>query len=135
MELRPRGAQQLREVSHALDVLQSTKVSHVPYSPVFALFAEQPPGGRPGVWRRAGLSGSGSVPRLSLLYPHVCLFSSADPLSRQERRPRNLIISVVFIFVLWHSPGQKWFWERERPGARRALSTASHPEACQVPQH
>src|SRR5262249_53705941 len=89
IELCPRSAQQLREVREALDVLQATEVSRVPDRPVLALFPEQPLGGRPGVWCRAGAASSDSVLRLSLLYPHNDLFSFADPLSRQNARPRK----------------------------------------------
>src|SRR5215813_10176183 len=89
-----------------LSFLQATEVSRVPDRPVFALFAEQPPpGGRPGVWHRAGSDGSDRFPRLSVLSHHEGLSSFAATLSRQKGRPRSLII-VILGFVLRHAPGQ-----------------------------
>src|SRR5262249_38654153 len=71
------------------------EVARIPYSPVFALFAEQSPGGRPGVWHRAGTGSSDSFPRLRLLYPHDYLLSSAFTLSRQEKGDREASSSVL----------------------------------------
>src|SRR5262249_38307059 len=100
-----------------LAVLQSKELSRIPYRPVFALFAEQPPGRRPEVWRRADIGSSASVPRLILLYPHDGLSSFAETRSRQKGRPCSLILGVI----------------RRRPEVRRGCESSVPPRGVPNP--